>query len=85
VSTTALHIIELVKSLPLAEQRTICAELAKRAAALKLPLSEGESEKLEFAEEDYQGLDDDDPFFRVMEEIEAARHAYTGRPAPQLD
>jgi hypothetical protein len=85
VSTTALHIIELVKSLPLAEQRAICRELAKRAAALNLPLSEAPDEKIEFTAEDREGLDDDAPFFRIMAEIESARHAYHGRPAPPLD
>jgi hypothetical protein len=85
MSTTALHIIELVKSLPLADQRAICVELAKRMADLDLPMSELGDETLEISAEDMQGLEDDDPFFRVMKEVEAARHTYPGRSAPQFD
>lgn len=85
MSTTALRIIELVKSLPLEDQQVICAELAKRAATLHLPVDEQPDPSAEFVEEDRQGLNDDDPFFKVITEIEAARHAYPGRPAPALD
>lgn len=85
MSETASHVIELVKSLPLAEQRAICTALSKRAAVLNLPLSEEQGEMAGFTPEDCQGLDDDDPFFRAMEEIEAARHGHLGRPAPSLD
>jgi len=85
MSTTALRIIELVESLPLEDQQVICAELAKRAATLHLPVDEQADRAAAFTEEERQGLDDDDPFFKVMKEIEAARHAYFGRPAPALD
>jgi hypothetical protein len=84
VSTTALHIIELVKSLPPADQQAVCAALAR------LPETSGAngappSVPTAFQPEDYEGLPDDDPFFRVMNEIEQQRHAYPGRPAPALD
>jgi hypothetical protein len=82
MSTTALHIIQLVKSLPLAEQQAINSALSSvapssgpRARAVHPP----------FGPEDLEGLSDDDPFFKVMEEIEQQRHAHVGRPAPELD
>ena len=85
VSTTALHIIELVKSLPLADQQLVCAILPRhleRARKLKRP------QFLRTPDGRYynpEGVPNDDPFFKIMEDIEAERHRTPGRPAPAFD
>jgi hypothetical protein len=82
MSTTALHIIQLVKSLPVEEQQAIGSALASLAPSPQQVLPSGQPP---FQPEDYEGLPDDDPFFKVMEEIEQQRHAHVGRAAPELD
>jgi hypothetical protein len=85
MSTTALHIIELVKSLPPAEQRAICAELAKHAT-LSVPPKRRQLQRL--ADGTFynpEGLSDDDPVFKILEAIEAERHNTPGRPEPDFD
>lgn len=85
MSTTALHIIELVKSLPLADQRLVCAVLNRQiehAPRLKRP------QFLRTPGGGYynpDGIPNDDPFFKVMEEVEDQRHRTPGRPAPEFD
>ena len=80
VSTTALHIVELVRSLSPADQKAVSEALSSTPTARgKLPPDSA----LDAA--DREGLPDDDPFFKVMEEIEQQRHAYSGRPAPALE
>jgi hypothetical protein len=74
VGKIALKVLELVKSLPLEEQRLICQELAKGEADSVLPISERDGDELPFTAEDYKGIENNDPFFKVMEEIEADRH-----------
>ena len=81
MSTTALHIIQLVKSLPPAEQQAVTAALAGLAPGVERGSPAGPA----LTQADYEGLPDDDPFFNVMEEIERDRHVHTGRPAPDLD
>jgi hypothetical protein len=78
MSSTTLHIIRLIKSLPSAEQRAIGAALSSLAP------SPGHV-PTDFQPEDYEGLADGDPFFKVMEEIEQERHAHAGRVAPEMD
>lgn len=82
VSTTALHIIQLVKSLPPADQQAVWAALSAQSAPVP---GKGAPGSAAFAPADYEGLSDDDPFFEVMVEIEQQRHAYPGRPAPAFD
>ena len=82
MSTTALRIIQLVKSLPPAEQRAVSVALAH----LRPPVSASPvGGPVSFRPEDYVGLPDDDPFFKVMAEIEQERHARVGPPPPLLD
>ncbi len=76
MSTTALHIIQLVKSLPVEEQQAIGSALASLAASPQHGLP---AVRPPFQSEDYEGLPDDDPFFKVMEEIERQR-----TPPPSL-
>ncbi len=85
MSTNALHIIELVKGLPLDEQRFICAALTRRLADqanLKRP------QFLRTPDGGYynpDGLPNDHPFFKIMEEIEEERHRTPGRPPPDFE
>ena len=82
MSTTALHIIGLVKSLPEEDQRTIFAELAKHtkaSSALKRKLNR-------LPDGTYfnpEGIPNDDPIFKILEEIEEERHRTFARPAPE--
>ncbi len=79
---TALRIVQLVKSLPLSEQRAVSAALAH----LNTPVPGAQAgAAAPFGPADYVGLPDDDPFFKVMEEIERERHALMGPPPPALD
>ena len=82
MSTTALHIIQLVRSLPPGERQAVTAALAGLAPGAERVPSAG---AMALAQADYEGLPDDDPFFKVMEEIERERHVHPGRPAPDLD
>ena len=82
VSTTALRIIRLVKSLPPAEQRAVSVALAHLHPPVSASPGGGPAS---FRPEDYVGLPDDDPFFKVMAEIEQERHARVGPPPPLLD
>lgn len=85
MSRLALHIIGLVRSLPEAEQQEIRVALAtpvarrpagKRRQLQRLP--DGS-----FLNPD--GIPNDDPVFRILEDIEAERHRMPGPPAPQFD
>jgi hypothetical protein len=85
MSTTALRIIELVKSLPLAEQRAIRDALNGQASA------PGKPERplfLRDADGNYynpEGIPNEDPIFKILEEIEEERHRTPARPLPPLD
>jgi len=85
VSTIALKVLELVKSLPPEEQRLIYNELTKQARQFPSSMEEKDPGALQFTPEDYEGIDNDDPFFKVMEEIEAERHRTPGPPSPEFD
>src|SRR5258707_9565974 len=84
-STTALHIIGLVKSLPPEEQRLITAALNRRVANVP------KLKRLTFLRTpsggyyNPNGIPNDDPFFKIMEEIEEERHRTPGRPAPEFE
>jgi len=78
VSTTALHVIELVKSLSETDQQAIRDALAspglnpgmgQRRKLLRLP--DGS-----FVNPD--GIPNDDPIFKILEEIEDERHRRVG-------
>ena len=86
MSTTALHIIQLVKSLPDADQRAICEALLDRARTALGPRPSRRLQRL--ADGTYvnpDGIPNDDPIFKTLEEIEAARRRTPGRPAPEFD
>ncbi len=81
MTTMALHIIGLVKSLPPAEQEAVCRALGghrkpKRTLWQRTP---------EGGYYNPDGLPNNHPFFRILEEDEAARRQDFGPPAPDFD
>lgn len=85
MSTTALRIIELVKSLPPAEQRTVCAELAKHVKLIQSPKRRQLQILPDGTYYNPEGLSNDDPVFKLLEEIEAERHQTPGRSGLDFD
>jgi hypothetical protein len=85
VSTTALHIIELVKSLPEEEQLTICAALAEHRASASPPRRRQQRRLPDGAYLNPEGIPNDAPIFKVLEAIKAERHATPGPPEPAFD
>jgi hypothetical protein len=85
VGTTASHVIELVKSLPPEDQRTICAELARHANGLGSLRRRSLKRLPDGTYHNADGIPNDHPFFKIMEEIEEERHRTLGPPAPELD
>lgn len=84
MSTIALHIIDLVKSLPSQEQEAIRAALSKskdnritfRRQLQRLP---------DGSYYNPDGIPNDDPIFKILEEVEEERHCMAGPPAPAFD
>ena len=77
--------IELVKSLPPEDQRAICAELARHAAALRSPARRRLSRLADGTYQNPDGIPNDHPFFKIVEEIEEERHRTPGPAAPDFD
>lgn len=85
VSTIALHIIELVKSLPSEEQEAVRNALAGQQTSNARP-KRRELQRL--ADGSYlnpSGIPNDDPVFRFIEQIEEERHQMPGPAAPAFD
>ena len=85
MSTTALHIIDLVKSLPPAEQETVRAALWRESPVTKSPRSPLFLRDANGNPYDPEGIPNDDPIFKVLEEIEEERHRDPGPPPPEFD
>ena len=85
MSTITLQVLELVKSLPPTEQRTISAELARHTASLE----RAERRRLQrLPDGSYfnpEGIPNGDPIFRILEDIEEERHRTAGPPPPEFD
>jgi hypothetical protein len=84
MSTIAFHVIELVKSLPLEEQRAVREGLATTGAPKTTPRRQLQR----LPDGGYfnpDGIPNDDPVFKVLEDIEAERHREPGPPAPSFD
>jgi hypothetical protein len=85
VSTTALHVIELVKSLPETDQRAIRDALANPG----LNSGKGQRRKLQrLPDGSYinpNGIPNEDPVLQVLEEIEDERHRTAGPSSPKFD
>lgn len=85
MSTTALHIIQLVKSLPDEEQQVICDAIT-RGRPTPQPARRRQLQRLPdgtFLNPD--GIPNDDPIFKILEEIEEERHRMPGPPPPDFD
>ena len=82
MSTTALHIIELVKSLPLPEQQAICGELVRYGSELAARQTSGSGVR---SRADEEGIPNDHPFFAIIAEDEAARRRDFGPPPPEFN
>lgn len=78
VSTIALHIIELVKSLPVEDQQAV-----RKALAGLQPHSTGKRRPLErLADGSFHnpnGMPNDDPVFQILDQIEQERHRMPAR------
>ena len=85
MSTTALHIIELIKSLPMAEQRAICEALAQHGAKLRTSKHRPMKRLPDGTYFNPDGIPNDHPFFKILEEEAEARHRDAGPPAPKFD
>ena len=85
MSTTALHVIELVRSLPEADQQTIRAALADPATPPRAVPRRKLQRLPDGAYLNPDGIPNDDPVFRVLEDIEEERHRTAGPPAPEFD
>ena len=85
MSTTASHVIELVRSLPAEDQRAIRAALASPECKAE----PGRRRKLQHLPDgsylNPNGIPNDDPVFQVLEKIEQERHETSGRPALGFD
>jgi hypothetical protein len=84
VSTTALHVIELVKSLPKEDQQAIRDALTGVKAGNSIPFRK--LQKL--SDGTYLnpgGIPNDDPSLKILEEIEQQRHQTHGPTAPRFD
>ena len=84
MSTTALHLFQLAKRLPVEDQRLICAALSRNPAVA------GRVMRLQFTKTpdgsrlQPDGIANDDPFFKIIDDIEEARHQTPARPTPDL-
>jgi hypothetical protein len=79
MSTTASRVVDLVKSLPEADQKAIRAALAVREAN---PGTAPRRKLQRLSDGSYlnpNGIPNEDPVFHVLEEIELQRH-HTPRP-----
>ena len=88
VSSNALHIIELMKSLPSEEQRLVCALLNRQFRQLTGTPQAKRSKFLRTPDGAYlnsNGIPNNDPFFTIMDAIEADRSDTVARPLPEFD
>jgi len=84
MSTLVLHIVELVKSLPPEDQMAVREALARETPGRSQAALPWEKT----ADGGYlnpEGIPNDDPIFRVLEEIEGGRSQDPGPPAPVFD
>lgn len=85
VSTSALQILEMVKSLPPEERQFIRAELARTDSPEKGNLTSHWQRTADGGYFNPKGIPNDDPIFKILEEIEAERHQMPGPPPPEFD
>ena len=85
MSTITLKVLELVKSLPPADQEMISAELARNAAPPQKTAMRQFQRLPDGSYYNPDGIPNDDPFFKILEEDEAARREDFGPIAPEFD
>jgi hypothetical protein len=85
VGTVALQIIELVKSLPLAEQEAVRTALAGQQRINVTPKRRQLQRLADGSFNNPDGIPNDDPIFQILEQIEDERHREPGPPAPAFD
>lgn len=85
MSTAALHIIELVKRLPAEEQSAVRIALARPDAPQPNPPRRQLQRLSDGSYYNPDGIPNDDPVFKILEQIEADRHRDPGPPAPVFD
>ena len=85
MSSTALHILELVKSLPSEEQRLVCALLNRQLAGMSTIKRPAYLRTPDGGYLNPNGLPNDGPFFKIMDAIEAERSEAAARPLPELE
>jgi hypothetical protein len=85
VGTTALQIIELVKSLPIEEQQAVQNALAGLQTIHALPRRRQLSRLPDGSYFNPGGIPNDDPIFQILEQIEDERHREPGPPAPAFN
>lgn len=85
MGATPLQIIELVKSLPAEDQRAIREALARPDPLLTKIFRRKLPQQPDGAYFNSEGIPNDDPVFKILEEIESRRHGEPGPPAPVSD
>lgn len=85
VSTAALEILEMVKRLPPEDQTFIRRELAEPIPSPKPPMPMRWERTPDGGYYNPDGIPNDHPFFRILEEIEGERHRTPGPPPPDFD
>lgn len=84
MSTTAAQVVELVKSLPEADQRAVLDALAGPEAN---PGTAPRRKLQRLPDGGYlnpNGIPNDDPVFKVLEQVEQERHRTPGPGAPKF-
>jgi hypothetical protein len=85
VSTLALQIIELVKSLPVEEQQAVRSALAGQPAVCVRPQRRQFPRLADGSYFNPAGVPNDDPIFQILEQIEDEHHREPGLPDPAFD
>lgn len=84
VSTAALQILEMVRRLPAGEQRAVRDALARHAINPAPPTRRQLQRLPDGSYYNPDGIPNDDPIFKILENIEEERHRTPGPPAPDF-
>lgn len=85
MSTNALHILELMKTLPPAEREFLRSELTKADLSGKADPASHWQRTADGGYYNPAGIPNDDPIFKVLETVEEERHKIPGPPPPEFD
>jgi DNA-binding transcriptional ArsR family regulator len=84
MSTTASRVVELVKSLPEADQRAILAALAEPEADAGTARRRKLQRLPDGSYLNPHGIPNDDPVFKILEQVEQERHRTPGPEVPKF-